>query len=208
MTSQSDDGYLCTLFGANHPVREPVYMYQNQKQLQDVMPTDNPVNSIMRTKLYRPPMAQDVVCRKSLHKRLDAGLDLPLTLVSAPAGYGKSTLISHWLECSDVKSAWVSLESADGNLRTFLQYLATAVNNVFPRSCKELSRYLMSHDLPPTSTLITVLSYELEKIKQKFVLVFDDYHNIPVRSLVHEIVGALLVNLECSPKTGPDFMRG
>ena len=65
------------------------------------MVTDRSLIPIRRMKLYRPPVAEDIMCRVSLHQRLEAGLALPLTLVSAPAGYGKSTLISHWLEHLD-----------------------------------------------------------------------------------------------------------
>jgi LuxR family maltose regulon positive regulatory protein len=60
-------------------------------------------------------VAPDVVCRTALHERLNAGLELPLTLVSAPAGYGKSTLISHWLEKRNVPLAWVSLDGRDSD---------------------------------------------------------------------------------------------
>jgi len=75
---------------------------------------------IIRTKLYRPPEPEDLVCRQALHERLDAGLKLPLTLVAAPAGYGKSTAVAHWLEALDIPSAWVSLDEGDGELGVFL----------------------------------------------------------------------------------------
>ena len=71
---------------------------------------------IIRTKLYRPPEPEDLVCRQALHERLDAGLKLPLTLVAAPAGYGKSTAVAHWLEELDRPSAWVSLDEGAGDL--------------------------------------------------------------------------------------------
>ena len=63
---------------------------------------------IIRTKLHRPPVAGDHVCRETLHVRLEEGDHQPLTLVSAPAGYGKSTLVSHWLETREGPSAWRS----------------------------------------------------------------------------------------------------
>ena len=147
---------------------------------------------ILRTKLHRPAVPGDYLHRRHLLDLLDQCLDLPLTLVSAPAGYGKSSLISHWLECSDVKSAWVSLESDDSHLRTFLQYLLATVKGVFPKACRELPPYLDANELAPISTLIAALSNDLEGIKQPFVLVFDDYHHMPVKSSVHELVGALI----------------
>ncbi len=84
------------------------------------MPAERPV-PILRTKLYRPPVAADIVWRRRLHSRLDEGRHRPLTLVSAPAGYGKSTLVSHWLETLDEPCAWLSLDEADGDLRVFLE---------------------------------------------------------------------------------------
>ena len=71
---------------------------------------------ILRTKLYRPPVARDVVVREELEARLETALRLPLTLVSAPAGYGKTTLASHYLENSETPSAWPSLDEVDGDL--------------------------------------------------------------------------------------------
>jgi len=147
---------------------------------------------IIKTKLYRPPVAPDIVCRKELHESLDGGLLLPLTLVSAPAGYGKSTLISHWLESSNVKSAWLSLDKDDGDLRTFLLYLVAAVKSVLPKVCRETPPYLEAPELPPVTTLITALSNDFERIRQAFVLVLDDYHLIPIKSQVHELIDTLL----------------
>ncbi len=68
---------------------------------------------VICTKLYRPPVAVDIVCRENLHQRLNAGLHLPLTLVAAPAGYGKSTAVAHWLEQLDIPSAWISLDEGE-----------------------------------------------------------------------------------------------
>jgi hypothetical protein len=56
---------------------------------------------LIRTKLHRPPVTGEIVCRKRLHEIMDRALELPLTVVSAPAGYGKSTLVSHWAESLD-----------------------------------------------------------------------------------------------------------
>lgn len=69
---------------------------------------------------HRPPVAKDVVRRRELHARLDEGQRLVVSFVSAPAGYGKSTLISHWLESADSPSAWLSLEESDNDLVIFL----------------------------------------------------------------------------------------
>lgn len=75
---------------------------------------------LLRTKLHRPTVVGSLVCRKRLHERMDVGLEEPLTLVSAPAGYGKSMLVSHWAESLELPSAWVSLDESDSEVQVFL----------------------------------------------------------------------------------------
>ena len=87
---------------------------------------------IIRTKLHRPPLSRDLVPRPQLLDRLEASPQRPLTLVSAPAGYGKSTLVSQWLEGGGHPSAWLSLDAEENDLRHFLHYLLAAIQAVFP----------------------------------------------------------------------------
>ena len=133
---------------------------------------------IIRTKLHRPPVTADLVCRTGLHAKLDAGLRLPLTLVSAPAGYGKSTLLSHCLEVGGGSSAWLSLDEADSDIRVFCSYFVAAVRTVFPDACRETLDVLGSGELPPTSVLSSYLLNDLDQIDESFVLVLDDYHRM------------------------------
>ena len=147
---------------------------------------------ILWTKLHRPPVSADLVCRDRLHERMNLGLQTPLMLVSAPAGYGKSTLVSHWVESLDHPSAWVSLDRADGELEEFLAYILTAVQTVFPESCKETAALLQAANLPPVPTLARYLANELDAIDRPFVLVLDDYHRIEPSSRVHELLTRLL----------------
>ena len=71
--------------------------------------------SIIRTKLHRPPIGPDFVARPHLLERLEKYRQRPVTMVSAPAGYGKSTLVSSWLEACDRPGGWVSLDNDDNN---------------------------------------------------------------------------------------------
>ena len=87
---------------------------------------------IIRTKLHRPPLVADFVCSPRLYNRLGEGGWIPLTLVTAPAGYGKSTLVSHWLQNCKSPSAWVSLDDSDSDARLFLDYLVEAIRSMFP----------------------------------------------------------------------------
>src|SRR5262245_32773234 len=81
---------------------------------------------LLRTKLYAPAPRADRVHRQRLFERLDAGRRTALSLVSAPAGFGKSTLISDWLQHRERPAAWLSLDPTDSELRRFLSYLVAA----------------------------------------------------------------------------------
>ena len=83
---------------------------------------------IIRTKLHRPPVTRDLVPRTQLLERLECHRQRPLTLISAQAGYGKSTLASHWLEASACPGAWVSLDDDENDLGLFVTYVAAALH--------------------------------------------------------------------------------
>jgi LuxR family maltose regulon positive regulatory protein len=144
---------------------------------------------VVRTKLYRPPVAQGFVHRERLSARLDSGLHSPLTLVSAPAGYGKSTLISDWVETGSFESAWLSLDETESELTAFLGYLIEAVRTVFPYACEETEGLLEAP--PPTSALAASLVNDLAAIENRLVLVLDDYHRIRDPK-IHEVLDRLL----------------
>ena len=142
---------------------------------------------ILRTKLYRPPVAPDLVARDHLLEKLEAGSRLPLTLVAAPAGYGKSTLVSHWLETSDAACAWLSLEETESEPRVFLEYLVAAVRGLYPEACPEVRALLRANDLPPPALVAARLTNDLDRIEDRFVLALDDYHEITDLA-IHDVV--------------------
>jgi len=133
---------------------------------------------LIRTKLHRPPVAADHLHRQHLLERLEKNLKRPLTLVSAPAGYGKTTLMSCWLESSDLPSAWVSLDEYDNDLRMFLAYFLAAVQSIFPDAVRETRDMLKAPELPLLRVLTHSLINELDQIEKNFILVLDDYHVI------------------------------
>ena len=90
------------------------------------------ISPILRTKLHRPPVPADLVPRSQLLVWLEKGRQRPFTLVSAAAGYGKSVLISSWLEACEWPSAWVSLDDRDNDVHLFLAYVLAAVQMRFP----------------------------------------------------------------------------
>ncbi len=151
------------------------------------MPKQKESIPIIQTKLYRPPVTEDIVPRPMLFDRLEKGKNLPLSLVIAPAGYGKSTLVSHWLEKSGFPSAWLSLEESDSDVRIFLTYLVAAIQTVSPKACTGLAARLRSRDLPQPRILAEELNRALNDIEEPLSLVLDDYHLISNRA-IHDLI--------------------
>jgi ATP/maltotriose-dependent transcriptional regulator MalT/ActR/RegA family two-component response regulator len=146
---------------------------------------------ILRTKLHRPALSPDLVPRSDLVARLGELRRRPLTLVSSAAGYGKSTMASLWLEAWDGPYAWVSLDEEENDLRNFMNYLVAAIGNAFPSVCDTTRSMLQARELPPVSDLSRYLVNDLDKIKDPFILVLDDFHKIHEKS-VHDLMGVLL----------------
>ena len=104
---------------------------------------------LIRTKLQRPRLPEDLISRPGLLEQLHGGLERKLTLISAQAGAGKSTLLAQWLaECSQ-PSAWLSLDEHDNDLIVFLSYLCAAIRTVFPAACSEALDLLRAAETPP-----------------------------------------------------------
>ncbi|MDX5584296.1 MAG: LuxR C-terminal-related transcriptional regulator, partial [Aureibaculum sp.] len=146
---------------------------------------------MIKTKLYRPSVTPDQVFRLSLIDKLKAKQYLPLTLVVAPAGYGKSVTISQWLEQSSTPNAWISLDDELNSSRIFMDYLVTAIQQIFPRSLTEFKSMLESNDPPADDAMMSDLINELDAIDEEFILVLDDYYLIQ-ENAVHDIVNTLL----------------
>jgi LuxR family maltose regulon positive regulatory protein len=143
-----------------------------------VMAGEKITDPLIRTKLYRPMVESTHVHRPRLLERLDLGCSRPLTLISAPAGYGKSVLMACWLESCDIPSAWVSLDEDDNDLRTFTAYFAAAVETLFPDTCQNTQALLNAPSLPPAAIFATSLLNELDRVEQSFIIVLDDFHLI------------------------------
>jgi LuxR family maltose regulon positive regulatory protein len=150
---------------------------------------------LLSTKLYAPPPRRELVPRPRLLRRLDDGLQpgVRLVLVSAPAGYGKTTLVSNWLSESGVDAAWLSLDEGDDDPVRFLQYLCAALHSIIPAvqaapaSVQEVQR------LPP-AMMVNSLINEVAAHRAPFVLVLDDFHVIQAPAVL-EILASLLERL-------------
>lgn len=147
---------------------------------------------ILKSKLYPPTIVPDVIPRMNLLQWFDAERTRPLILVSAPAGYGKSTLIGSWLSVSNWSGAWLSLDENESDLRQFLIYFVAAVRSLFPWACNESQVLAVTGELPSLAKLATILANELDAIEQPFILVLDNYERIHVESDVSILLDQLL----------------
>src|SRR5437868_12176989 len=131
---------------------------------------------ILATKLYIPPLRAKVVSRPRLIERLNEGLHRKLTLISAPAGFGKTTLISEWVEGIERPTAWLSLDEGENDPTLFLTYLVAALQTIAPGIGVGVLGALQSPQPPPTTSILTALLNDITTISDHFVLVLDDYH--------------------------------
>lgn len=139
-------------------------------------------DQLLGIKLHLPILRKDVVPRARLVERLNAGLWQEegfvrrLTLVSAAAGYGKTTLVTAWLQSVPIKYTWLSLDEGDNDPRRFLAYLLAALRQIEAGTGKAVEAMLQSPQPPPGDAILTVLVNDLAAIPQPFILILDDYH--------------------------------
>src|SRR5437588_8497107 len=142
---------------------------------------------ILATKLYIPRLRPNVVIRPRLIERLNEGLHRKLTLIAAPAGFGKTTLVSAWLAGCDRQVVWLSLDEGDSDPTRFLTYLVAALQTIAPTIGEGVSGVLQSPQPPPTASILTALLNEITAIPDHFVLVLDDYHVLDAKSIDHTL---------------------
>jgi LuxR family maltose regulon positive regulatory protein len=166
---------------------------------------------LLVTKLAIPPVRSDLVARPRLTNQLQLGIQRPFTLIAAPAGFGKSTVLSAWLEYAPVSAAWVSLESGDDDLIRFWSYVFTALERVHPGSGASALALLQGSDpqqLPPIETILTVWINGLAALPhEEVVLILDDYHLItapPIHRSVTYLVDHLPPRLHLVMATRAD----
>jgi LuxR family transcriptional regulator, maltose regulon positive regulatory protein len=135
---------------------------------------------ILATKLYIPPARAKVVVRPRLIESLNEGLaaDHRLTLISAPAGFGKTTLVSEWVSAGERPVAWLSLDDGDNDPARFITYVVKALQTIQAGIGEELLVVLQSPQQLQIETILTTLLNEISTIPGNFLLVLDDYHSI------------------------------
>lgn len=154
------------------------YSCEPQEGREAGMPTP-----ILATKLYHPRLRPDMVSRPHLIARLNAGLRRKLTLISAPAGFGKTTLISAWLADCKRPVAWLSLDDGDNDPTRFLMYLVAALQTIAVSVGEGVLRAPQSSQSPSSEVLLVALLNDLTTIGDPFVLVLDDYHMIEAQPI-------------------------
>jgi len=158
---------------------------------------------LLETKFYIPPVRSHLVQRTRLIQKLNDGLPNKLTLISAPAGFGKTTLVNEWVSQilspgnedsqSAVHVGWISLDEADNALARFLVYFTTSLKRI-PGTNSAIGggalEMLRSYRLPPVDTILTSLLNEITATSHKIILVLDDYHLIEIQP-IHDALSFL-----------------
>ena len=148
---------------------------------------------LLQTKLYIPPIRLSNVPRPRLFEKLNEELGGKLTLISAPAGFGKTTLVADWLSGADRPYVWLSLDEDDNDLTRFFTYAAAAVQQIEGVG-KSIQELLQSPQPAPIKSLATAFINDCTVASTPFILTLDDYHNITDLS-VNEAVAFLLDKL-------------
>lgn len=169
--------------------------------------------SLLQTKLFSPKWRAGQVSRPRLVQRLQQGIERKLTLVSAQAGFGKTTLLAEWLAESPATSkhvGWVSLGSSDNDPTLFWAYVITALQQVQEEAGRHALTLLYAAQPPSIEVILTTLINDLSAVEADFVLVLDDYHVIDAAA-IHEGFSFLLDHMPASmhvviaSRTDPPF---
>lgn len=163
----------------------------------------NPI-ILLQTKLYPPKTGQQCIERSRLLDQLNRGFERKLTLITAPAGYGKTTLVSQWLAlratnlsqvtATPTSVAWLSLDEYDNELHLFVRYLVAAIQTVWPNSCSNILAILQNPQQAADAYLVNVLINDLIDLPESLILVLDDYQFVK-EERIHQFLNRLLDHL-------------
>lgn len=166
----------------------------SEKQKKETSNIQKAGTSILATKLYIPPPRPKAVHRSRLIEQLNKGRHGKLTLISAAAGFGKTTLASEWVTTCGRQAAWLSLDEGDNDLPRFLNYLVAALKTIEVNISDGVLGGLQSPQQPPTESILTSLLNEISTVRDNFFLVFDDYHVINAKP-VDDVLNFLVEHL-------------
>jgi LuxR family transcriptional regulator, maltose regulon positive regulatory protein len=133
---------------------------------------------MLLTKLHIPPAGNNIVHRSELFENLNTGLSRKLILVSAPAGFGKTTVVSDWIDQNNIPAAWFSLDNGDNDPVDFLSYIISGIQSIHTAFGQVALKLLNSPNRPSDESIASLLINEILNINQNFLLVLDDFHLI------------------------------
>jgi LuxR family maltose regulon positive regulatory protein len=168
---------------------------------------------LLKTKLYIPTVPASRVMRSRLIGRLGEAEKHALTIISAPAGFGKTTLLAEWITRTSLPVAWLSLDSGDNDPYRFLSYLVSALEGIHEGVGIEARQIMQSLQLVPSHIILASLMNDLGRLAEPYVLVLDDYQFI-TEHLVHEAMSYLLdhipsnMHLVISTRADPPLQLG
>jgi len=152
-------------------------------------------NTFLTTKLRPPRPRPDIVHRARLLQRLHQGQAHPLVLVSAPAGFGKTTLVTDWIrQNSATHTAWLSLDHSDNQPNQFWQSVVATLEVVAPTVCQEAKALLHLPNSPDIQVILTALINDLAQLPDSYAIILDDYHLIEQRA-IHAAVSFLIEHM-------------
>jgi LuxR family maltose regulon positive regulatory protein len=149
------------------------------------------LQTFVRAKLQRQRVNHVLVARPVLIQRVAEGGAGDVTLLVAPAGYGKTTVVTEWALQAKTPVAWYSIDESDNNFHQFLSYFVAAIQTIYPDSCKSLRGILERLPLPDVPRLADLLGQAIDELPFAFALVLDDYHCISdphVENLLNELL--------------------
>ena len=151
------------------------------------------LDGLLKTKLFAPPHRSNHLLRNSLNTKLKNAqqTDIPFLLVSAPAGFGKTTLIADWVRSNSIPFAWITLDQSDNNLQQFWRYMNAALQEIDDRIGENLKPALYSAQAPVIQQIVSGMINDIIDCGKQFILVLEDYHLIE-NIEIHESLNFLL----------------
>jgi LuxR family maltose regulon positive regulatory protein len=149
---------------------------------------------MLLTKLHIPPAGNNIVHRSELNEKLNLGLSRKLILISAPAGFGKTTVVSDWIDQKKIPTAWFSIDNGDNDPAVFLSYIISGIQTIHKEFGQSALKLLNSPNKPSVESIASLLINDLLNISQNFLLVLDDFHLI-MSTEVFKIVSYFLEHI-------------
>jgi LuxR family maltose regulon positive regulatory protein len=147
--------------------------------------------TLLRAKFTPPKLRPSLIERGALIDRLNQGLSGDVTLVIAPAGYGKTTLVAEWAAQATLPVAWLTVDAKDNDATTFVTYFIAAIRTLFPEACPTSLGLAQGGQSLEGDLLPPILVNEIDDLPRRFALVIDDYYLIS-QPLIHDLMGSIL----------------